>query len=479
MNTETALSDGPGTNAPYSRRWAALVVLIIAFMLDLLNVTIVNVALPAIQQDLRADPTDLEWISAAYLLAFAAALITFARVGDLLGRKRVFLCAVAAFAVTGLWSGLANNVEMLITSRAAQGLAAAAIAPQVMSILYSMFSGRERGTVFGMFGLVSGVAQAGGLVLGGVLVTADLGGLGWHMIFIVTVPVAVALVALGAWLVPESRVAGGVRPRWLAAGVLAAGLVAIVFPLLEGRTFGWPAWIWICLITGIVAVGGLAIVENRRPERRAGALLPMELFRKRVVTAALVVELVAFAAFSGFNLMILVWMQSSLGYSALDAGLVTISLIAGALVLTSFVGRLTHRFGYRVILVGSLTGAAGSAAVLVAAESGTADTTGWALVPGLFLLGVGTVLIMPPLTTLFLAAIPVEHAGSASGIWSTGQQFGATLGVAGMGGVFFAAVDDGGYGSAISVGMYVITAALVLAAALTFTLKSRSQGERA
>ncbi|MFC5185681.1 MFS transporter [Actinomadura harenae] len=479
MNTETATSGRPGVEAPYPRRWAAMAVLVAAFMLDLLNVTIVNVALPAIQRDLRAGPADLEWISAAYLLAFAAALITFARVGDLLGRRRVFLCAVAAFALTGLWSGLADDVPTLIVSRAAQGLAAAAIAPQVMSILYSMFSGRERGTVFGVFGLVSGAAQAGGLVLGGALVGADLGGLGWHMIFLVTVPVAAALVALGAWLVPESRAAGGARPWWPASGVLTAGLVAIVFPLLEGRALGWPAWIWICLIAGIAALAGLAVVEHRRPERRAGALLPVALFRERIVTAALVVELVAFAAFSGFNLVILVWMQSGLGYSALDAGLTTIALIAGALALTSFVGRLTHRFGHRVILAGSLVAAAGSATVLVAAETGAADTTGWALVPGLLLVGGGTVLIMPPLTTLFLAAVPAEHAGSASGLWSTGQQFGATLGVAGVGTTFFAAADDGGYDSAISAGMYVVTAALVLATVLTLTLKPRPQGDRA
>lgn len=177
-----------GQQPPYPRRWVAMVILILAFMLDLLNVTIVNVGLPAIQRDLDASSTQLEWISAAYLLAFAAALITFARAGDLWGRKRVFLLGIVAFGLTGLWSGFANGPYELIAARAAQGLAAAALAPQVMSILFTLFQGRERATVFGTFGIVAGLAQAGGLLVGGVLIDADVAGLGWRAVFLVTVP---------------------------------------------------------------------------------------------------------------------------------------------------------------------------------------------------------------------------------------------------------------------------------------------------
>lgn len=451
-----------------------MIVLILAFMLDLLNVTIVNVGLPAIQRDLGASPTQLEWISAAYLLAFAAALITFARMGDLWGRKRIFLLGVAGFAAAGVWCGIAQSPMELIAARAVQGIAAAALAPQVMSSLYGMFQGRERATVFGAFGIVAGLAQAGGLVLGGVLITADVAGLGWRTIFLVTVPVAVVLVAAGAWLVPESRVAGGSRPRWLATGVLTAGLVAIVFALLEGRTYEWPAWIWACLAAGILAVVGLAAVEHRRPERRAGALLPMALLRRPIVAAGLSVQLLAFAGFSGFLLVFVLWLQDGQGYSALDAGVVTIAFSAGGLAMAAFTGRLTVRFGRLVTLAGCLLSSAGALGVLAAAQAAPQSVGAWSLVPGLFVIGVGMNLVMPSLTTLFLAGVPSEYAGSASGIWNTSQQFGAAVGVAVVGTLFFAGLDVGGHSAAFTASMLAVVVALTVSAALCLTLPARS-----
>lgn len=472
--------DGGGAgHAPYPRRWAAMVVLILAFMLDLLNVTIVNVGLPAIQRDLDASTTQLEWISASYLLAFAAALITFARAGDLWGRKRVFLLGIVAFGLTGLWSGFANSPEELIAARAAQGLAAAALAPQVMSVLFTLFQGRERATVFGTFGIVAGLAQAGGLLLGGVLIGADVAGLGWRAVFLITVPAAAALVALGAWLVPESRVPGSARPRWLSTGVLTAGLVAMVFPLMEGRTFGWPAWIWICLVAGVLAVLGLAVAEHRRPAWRAGALLPMELFRNRLVVTALAVQLVAFAAFTGFLLVFVLWLQNGHHYSALDAGVLTIAFSAGGLAMAGFVGRLIVRFGRAVVVAGCLLAVVGTLGVLYGAPSGSTapgSVDSWALVPGLAAIGVGMNLVMPTLSTLFFSTVPPEHSGSASGIYSTSQQFGAAVGVAGMGTIFFTVVDGDGdgsgdaYATALTASVLTATAALLVSAALSLAL---------
>ncbi|RKN10990.1 MFS transporter [Streptomyces radicis] len=473
MTTETdpTTVDPPEAGTPYPRRWAAMIVLTLAFMLDLLNVSIVSVALPSIQRDLGATPTQVEWIAAAYLLAFAAALITFARLGDLWGRKRVFQLGVVAFAVTGVGSGLADTPGLLIAARAAQGLAAAALAPQVMSLLYTMFQGRERGTVFGVFGLVAGTAQAGGLLLGGVLLDADIAGTEWRMIFLITVPVAVVLAALAAWLVPESRVEGGARPRLLAAGVLTLGLVALVFPVLEGRAHGWPGWIWGCLVAGFALVVGLAFVEHRNPGTRAGALLPAELFRRRTVAGALAVQLLAFAALSGFLLVIVLWLQEGEAYSAMGAGVVSIALPAGGLVTAGFVGRLTARFGRLLVLTGCLVGAVGALGVLLAERSAEGDSIGgWSLVPGLFALGVGTTFVMPPLTTLFLSTVPAEHAGSASGVWTTSQQFGAAVGVAGLGTLYYGTTEAHGHATAIAACAFTVVAILVISAALCFTL---------
>lgn len=463
-----------GTTAPNPRRWAAMAVLVLAFMLDLLNVTIVNVGLPAIQRDLGATPAQLEWISAAYLLAFAAVLITFARLGDLLGRKQVFLAGIAAFAITGVWSSAAGSAGWLIVARAAQGLAAAALAPQVMSILYTLFQGRERATVFGAFGVVSGLAQAGGLLLGGTVITADLAGLGWRAIFLVTVPAAVVLVAGGAWLVPESRVVGGIRPRWSATVVLTLGLIAIVFPLLEGRTYDWPAWIWVCLVAGVLAVAGLAFVEHRSPVRRAAALLPLELFRIRVVASGLPVLLLAFASFTGFLLVFVLWLQDSQGYSPWGAGVLTVAFSAGGLAMSPFTGRLLVRFGRWLALAGCVLASLGAVAVLLAGRVAHEPVEAWSLVPGLFALGVGMNLLMPTLTTVYLSGVPAGHAGAASGIWTTGQQFGAALGVAGIGTIYFAALEAGGHRAAFTAGTLTVAVMLAVSAALCLALPRKT-----
>lgn len=473
-----AVSPVPQADHAYRHRWIAAVVLILAFMLDLLNVTIVNVGLPAIQRDLGASANEVGWISAAYLLAFAVALITAARLGDLWGRRRIFLIGVAAFAVTGIWCGLAGSAAELIAARAAQGLSAALVVPQVMSILYGLFEGEERATVFGVFGLVASLSQASGLLLGGILVTADLGGLAWRPIFLVTVPAALLLIVAALRLVPESRVEGAVRPRWLSAIMLTAALVAVVFPLLEGQRYGWPLWGWVLLAGGLIAIAGLALAEDRNPRARSGALLPLPFFAPRTVVAGLSILVPAFASFSGFLLVFALWLQDGQGFSPLQAGLVTVAFSAGGLVMTLFVGRLTTRFGRFVVLAGCLVAAAGGVGVLAAGLSQAGAVGLWSLVPGLFVFGIGINMVMPPLTSLFLSAVPPAYAGSASGIWNTAQQFGGAIGVAVLSTIFFSVVATQGYAIAFTISMALVASALTLSAALCLFLPSRT-GEAA
>ncbi|MEV6362460.1 MFS transporter [Nocardia asteroides] len=475
--TTTSTQD-EAAEALYPRRWAAMAVLVLGFTLDLLNVTIVNVGLPAIQTDLGGTPSQVGWIATAYLLAFAATLITAARLGDLWGRKRVFLVGLALFALTGAWSALADSPGELIASRAAQGAAAAILAPQVLTSLFVLFRGPERATVLGIFGVVAGLAQAGGLLLGGVLVTADIADLGWRAIFWISVPGALVLLGLGAWLIPESQAEGALRPRWLAAIGLTAGLVAIVFPLLEGRTYDWAPWIWLLLAAGIGVVGLVAYLENRDAVSRAGALLPLDLLRARTSSVALVVQLVAFAAFSGFLLVFVLWLQEGQGYSALRAGVVTVAFSVGGLAVAPLVGRLTVRFGRFTVVAGTLAGAVGTLAVLAAAGTATTDVSPWLLAPGLFVVGVGINLVQPPLTTLFLSTVPPRYAGSASGIWTTGQQFGGALGVATLSAVFFGAAADGDYAGALTACALTISAALVVSAVLCLALPAADPAPR-
>ncbi|MDL9945621.1 MFS transporter [Gordonia sp. ABSL11-1] len=452
-----------------------MVVLVLGFMLDLLNVTIVNVALPAIQTDLGGTPSQVGWIATAYLLAFAIVLITAARLGDLWGRKRMFLIGLAGFALAGAWSALAHGPGELITARAAQGVAAGLVAPQVMSSLYTLFQGRERATVLGLFGVIAGIAQAGGLLLGGLLIAADVAALGWRAVFWLSVPVAFILVGLGAWLIPENHAPQATQPRWLPAAGLTLGLVAIVFSLLEGRTYEWALWTWLLLATGIAAVATVALGEHRNPVRRAGALLPLTILRERTSAVTLLVQMIAFAAFSGFLLVFILWLQDAQHYTALAAGTVTIAFCAGGLATAGFVGVLTVRFGRYTVMAGTLLGALGTAAVLATATTADGDVNPWLLAPGLFVLGMGINLVMPPLTTLFLSTVPPRYAGSASGIWTTSQQFGAALGVATLSSTFLGIAATNGYTPALTTSTVGIITALILSTILCLTLPTRSK----
>ncbi|MFC0531819.1 MFS transporter [Phytohabitans kaempferiae] len=477
-------ADGPAPPPPYPRRWLAVAVLLAAFMVDLVSVTIVNVALPTMGRALDAGPAELEWISAGYLLAFAVSLITAARLGDQIGRKRVFLASVALFALASLACAVAPGTGTLIGARIVQGIAAAGIAPQVLSTVYTIFDARERAAVFGVLGIVSGLSQALGLLLGGVLVSADLAGLGWRSIFVVLVPVAVAIAALGAAWVPETRAPGAARPKPLAALVLTVGLVAIIAPLLEGTRLGWPWWTWPCMAGGVAAVVLLALAEHGRgrPERTgesaapsSSALLPLDLLRVRTVGAALVIQLVAFGAFSGLLLVLALWMQDGLGFSPLLAGLVTVAIPIGSLPIAPFMGRLTLRLGRLTVGLGCLVIAAGVAA-LIPAALGTPDVSAWAILPGLALIGAGVNLTMPALTTLYMAEVPAHHAASASGIITTGQQFAGGLGVALLAATFFGQLGGGDYRSAITASATVAAVVVALCAPLCLAMSKPKLG---
>jgi EmrB/QacA subfamily drug resistance transporter len=458
----------PVTVPPH--RWAAAAVLITATLMDLIDATIVNVALPTIQRDLHASPAELEWTSAAYLLAFAAALITTARLGDLRGRKRVFLAAVAVFGASSLLCALARSPAELIAARAVQGLAAAGIAPQALATVQATFGGRDRATVFGLFGIAGGLAQALGVTLGGVLTAANLGGLGWRTIFLVNVPIAVALTALGARVVPETRVPGATRPGLLAAIALSGGLSAIVFPLLEGRSYGWPAWCWPCLAAGVITLGALALAEARRRRPRTEPLLPAGLFRIRSFSAGLAVQLLAFGGYSGFMLTYTLWLQDGQGYTPLRTGLVTLAFAAGSLPSALAVGSLTARHGRNLLAAGCALFAIGAAGVLTAAQASHGTVPVWTLIPGLLACGAAINLIMPPLGILVLSAAPPRYAGTASGILSTTQQFGGALGIAALGTIFFIQPPASGYTTALTASAATVAAILAASAALSLTL---------
>jgi MFS family permease len=403
------------------------------------------------------------------MLAFATMLITAGSLGDLLGRRRVFMGGIALFGLASLAAGVAQGPTELIAARVVQGAAAAAMIPQVLATFRVIFSGEERGQGFGAYGAILGFASAIGLVLGGALTGADLFGWGWRTIFLINVPVAAAALVAAARLVPETREPGARRPDVAGAVLLTGALVAVVYPLLEGRGLGWPAWTWALVAAGVAALAGLGALEARRRDPRVAPLLRPGLFRIPAFSAGLAAQLAFSAGLQGFFVAFAIWLQTGRGFSPLAAGLTALAFSAGSFALAPFSATLAERHGRRVLSAGGVMLALGVGAVGLGVHHVGTGGDPWPIVPGLVLAGAGLSLLIIPLVNVVLAAVPREAAGGASGQFTTAQQLGGAIGVAVIGTVFFSQLDGHGFTGAfahtlpLAAGLFLLAAVLVLA----------------
>ena len=435
--------------AGYPRRWLAAIVLIVGALMDMIDVTIVNVALPSIQRDLHASATQLEWVVSGYMLAFAAALIIAGNLGDKFGRKRVFLAGAALFGLASLAAGLSGSGAELIAARIVQGVAAAAMAPQVLATFRAIFGRAERGKAFGIYGAMLGFASAIGLVLGGLLTGANLFGWEWRSVFFVNVPVAVAALIAGARLVPETKDPGARRPFVAGAVLLAGSLVAIVYPLLEGRQLGWPAWVWPLMAAGVAGLVVLGLIEARRTSTAVAPLLRAGLFRVPAFAAGMGVQLAFFAGMQGFFIAFALWLQAGEHFSPLKAGLTAVAFSVGSFIAAPVAVPLAQKAGRRILAGGAVLMVAGIGGVALAAPHVGVNGSPWPIVPGLVVSGAGLALLVIPLVNVVLAAVPAEVAGGASGLFSTAQQLGGALGVALLGSVFFGYLNGHSFEAAL------------------------------
>ena len=423
--------------AGYPRRWLAAIVLIVGALMDMIDVTIVNVALPSIRRDLHASATQLEWVVSGYMLAFAATLIIAGNLGDKFGRKRLFLSGAALFGLASLAAGLSGSGAELIAARVVQGAAAAAMAPQVLATFRVIFGRAERGKAFGIYGAMLGFASAIGLVLGGLLTGANLFGWEWRSVFYVNVPVAVAALIAGARFVPETKDPGARRPFVAGAVLLASSLVAIVYPLLEGRQLGWPAWVWPLMAAGVAGLVVLGLIEARRTSTTVAPLLRAGLFRVPAFAAGMGIQLAFFAGMQGFFIAFALWLQAGEHFSPLKAGLTAVAFSVGSFIAAPVAVPLAQKAGRRILAGGAVLMVAGIGGVALAAPHVGVNGSPWPIVPGLVVAGAGLALLVIPLVNVVLAAVPAEVAGGASGLFSTAQQLGGALGVALLGSVFF------------------------------------------
>jgi EmrB/QacA subfamily drug resistance transporter len=435
--------------AGYPRRWLAAIVLIVGALMDMIDVTIVNVALPSIRRDLHASATQLEWVVSGYMLAFAATLIIAGNLGDKFGRKRLFLSGAALFGLASLAAGLSGSGAELIAARVVQGAAAAAMAPQVLATFRAIFGRAERGKAFGIYGAMLGFASAIGLVLGGLLTGANLFGWEWRSVFYVNIPVAVAALIAGARLVPETKDPGARRPFVAGAILLAGSLVAIVYPLLEGRQLGWPAWVWPLMAAGVAGLVVLGLIEARRTSTTVAPLLRAGLFRVPAFAAGMGVQLAFFAGMQGFFIAFALWLQAGQHFSPLKAGLTAVAFSVGSFIAAPVAVPLAQKAGRRILAGGAVLMVAGIGGVALAAPHVGVNGSPWPIVPGLVVAGAGLALLVIPLVNVVLAAVPAEVAGGASGLFSTAQQLGGALGVALLGSVFFGYLNGHSFEAAL------------------------------
>lgn len=448
-------------------RGVAVAVLMVAAFMDLLDTTIVNVALPSIQKDLSATPEQLEWIVSGYVLAFAVVLITGGRLGDIFGRQRLFLIGVVGFTLASLTAALAPSADVLVVSRLIQGAFAAIMTPQVLSIIQVLFAPKERAAVFGALGGVSGLAAVAGPLLGGILVTQNAFGLGWRSVFVVNLPVGIALVIGALIFIPDSRSKDRVRLDIPGVILVSLALFMAVFALIEGRQQQWAPWIWGMLAGSPIVLSIFVLYQRARERSGRSPLVPPSLFNNRGYSAGVITQFSFAASIGAFFLIFVLYVQVGLHFSPIQAGLATLPFSLGGLAGSAVAIPLGPRLGKYLILIGAITqiGAYTWIAAVVRARGN--DLVGTDLIAPMALAGLGLTLLVVPLTDVALASTAVNDAGAASGVFGTFQQVGSALGVAIVGVVFFGIVGTDfrpeTLRDALLAGMWIPIGALTLA----------------
>jgi EmrB/QacA subfamily drug resistance transporter len=405
--------------------WAVLVTLSLGFFMTLLDLTIVNIAIPSMIDALGASLDEVLWVVNSYVLVLAVLLITAGRLGDLRGQRNLFALGVAVFTVASLACGLAPNATALIIFRAVQGLGAALLMPQTMAIIIATFPAERRGTALGVWGAVAGLATVAGPTLGGLLVTvAD-----WRWIFFVNIPIGVAVLAMTFAFVPDTRIQREHRMDLLGVSIATVSLFCLTFALIEGQRFDWNLGILALFATATVLF--VIFMVQQRGRQSAEPLVPFSLFRDRNFAILNVVSCLVSVGIIGFFLPLTIYLQSVLGYSALKAGLILAPMSLVGMVLAPIAGKLSDRVGGKYLLMGGLAlFAVGAGWMTALAEVGTSWPT---FIPAVLVLGIGFGGIFAPMATETMRSVPMHLAGAASGVNNTIRQVGSVVGSAGVG----------------------------------------------
>jgi EmrB/QacA subfamily drug resistance transporter len=470
---EAAQSGAAQSEAVSARRWLGLTVVLAATLMDLLDSTIVNIAAPSIHRSLGGSTASLQWIAAAYTLALAAGLLVGGRLGDMYGRRPMLVGAAVGFTVASLACAVAWSPESLIAARALQGLLAAMMVPQAFGLIRDLFPGAETGKAFALFGPAIGLSTILGPVVAGVLINADLLGTGWRAIFLINLPLGAYTVVVGRKALPAAAPsARGSRLDVPGALLGGTGMTMLIYPLIEGREQGWPAWSF-GLLAGSVPVFALFALRQRalgrrtRSSGRSGPLVDLGIFRNRSYTSGLVFILAFFGVVVGFSLAFGLFLQLGLGYSAMHASLMATASAAGAFVGSALSSTVGARLGRVILNLGLAVMAVGIIGFYLMLTHAGGGVSGWDMAAPLAIYGLGMGAIFVPLFDILLGGVQDHELGSASGVLEAVQQLSGCLGIAVLGTVFF---NSFGVHASAAAGPAVHAAKLIALIALGLTV---------
>lgn len=459
MSVHTSEDAPPAQDA--GRRWEALAICLVAAFMTLLDVSIVNVALPSIRLGLGASPDGLQWILSGYALAFGLVLVPAGRIGDARSRRAVFVAGLVFFTLSSAVAGLARDTLWLVIARLVQGASAGIVNPQIAGLIQILFRGRDRARAFGALGSVIGIATAAGPLIGGALISAAGTHDGWRWVFYVNVPVGLVALPLAWRLLP----APGPRSRResldpVGVVLLGVGVVTLLLPFVQDQQ--WHSRLkWLLVPAAAVMLLVFFAWERRHRE----PLMDLSLFRRRSYALGTMIALLYFAGFTSIFFIYTLYLQNGLHYSPLLAGLSITPFALGSAAGATVGGRLVGRYGRGLIAAGLVLVAVGVVGALLAVQEVPGHHAGPATALPLLVAGIGSGLVISPNQTITLSEVPPEGGGSAAGVLQTGQRIGTAIGIAGVGAVFFAAVSasHGDWAQAFRHGLVVITAFVLTA----------------
>jgi EmrB/QacA subfamily drug resistance transporter len=479
MSTATALVTTPAPPVsgsappPYRLRWVVAAVVLAANVVDLLDATIVNVAGPSVHRELGGGPSTIQWLSAAYTLTFAVLLIAGARLGDILGRRRLFLVGAAGFTLFSAACSVAPSVGVLIGFRALQGAFGALMIPQGFGLLKEVFDDKELDKATGLFGPATGVAMLAAPIVAGALVGADLWHTGWRLVFLINIPIGLVMLPLAYKALPHTPGKRGLTLDVPGVWLIGLALVAIIYPLIQGQSEGWPAWTFGLIAAGVALLAAFLVYERRRT---SSPLIEPTLLTNRTFLSGIAVALALFGAFGGLLLCVSLYGQLGEGWSPIHAGLTLTPMVVG--MITGMVGSfaVVERLGRHLLHIGVVLIAAGAATVALMMV-GADHASSWDLLPGLLLVGMGVGASLGQLFRFVLTSVSMDEVGSASGVLEAVQQLSTSLGVAVLGTIFFSAIGHHVATHALEVTAWACLVPLAAAFLLVFRLPMHARAE--